>query len=210
MFKVNIKTRLINQLKERSTIWCISYKYISYKGKMKKTLAIILLIIAFLIIYFLQANFFNWFTIAGVKPNFFIVFILFISLYAGVKVGIPFGVISGLFLDIILGKNLGTYGIMFGIIGIIGGYFDKNFSKESKITIILMVIGSTFIFEIGSYIIQIIEQSINVEIMDFIRILLIEAMYNTILTIIFYPLIQKLGYKVEETFKVQRILTRYF
>ena len=145
---------------------------------MKKTLAIILLIIAFLIIYFLQANFFNWFTIAGVKPNFFIVFILFISLYAGVKVGIPFGVISGLFLDIILGKNLGTYGIMFGIIGIIGGYFDKNFSKESKITIILMVIGSTFIFEIGSYIIQIIEQSINVEIMDFIRILLIESMYN--------------------------------
>lgn len=177
---------------------------------MRKTITIAMLIVTFLIIYFLQVNFFNWFTIAGVKPNIFIVFILFISLYAGNKVGIPFGIISGLFLDIILGKNLGTYAIMFGVIGIIGGYFDKNFSKESKITIILMVIGSTFIFEIGSYIIQIIEQSINVEVIEFIKILLIEAIYNTILTIILYPLMQKLGYKIEETFKVQKILTRYF
>lgn len=177
---------------------------------MRKTLTITLLIVTFLIIYFLQVNFFNWFTIAGVKPNFFIVFILFISLYAGNKVGIPFGIISGLFLDIILGKNLGTYAIMFGIIGIIGGYFDKNFSKESKITIILMVIGSTFIFEIGSYIIQIIEQSINIEVIEFTKILFVEAIYNAILTIIFYPLMQKLGYKIEETFKVQKILTRYF
>lgn len=177
---------------------------------MRKTITIAMLIVTFLIIYFLQVNFFNWFTIAGVKPNIFIVFILFISLYAGNKVGIPFGIISGLFLDIILGKNLGTYAIMLGVIGIIGGYFDKNFSKESKITIILMVIGSTFIFEIGSYIIQIIEQSINVEVIEFIKILLIEAIYNTILTIILYPLMQKLGYKIEETFKVQKILTRYF
>lgn len=177
---------------------------------MKKTLAIIILIISFLIIYFLQANFFNWFTIAGVKPNLFIIFILFISLYGGTKVGIPFGVISGLYLDILLGKTLGINAIMFGIVGLIGGYFDKNFSKESRITIILMVIGSTIVFETGSYIMQIIKEAINIEVLEFIKTLAIEAVYNVALTTILYPLMQNLGYKMEEIFKVQKILTRYF
>jgi len=94
---------------------------------------------------------------------------------------------------------------MFGIVGLIGGYFDKNFSKESRITIILMVIGSTIAFETGSYIMQIIKEAINIEILEFIKTLAIEAVYNVTLTII-----QNLGYKMEEIFKVQKILTRYF
>ena len=177
---------------------------------MRKTIAIIVLIITFFIIYFLQANFFSWFTIAGVKPNIFIILTLFISLFAGMKVGIPFAIVSGLFLDIIIGKSIGIYSIMLGIIAVIGGYFDKNFSKESKLTIMLMVMGSTCVFEIGHYIIQIIQLSIEIEIIPFITTLLIEVIYNTILTIILYPLIQKIGYKIEDIFKGQKILTRYF
>ena len=46
---------------------------------------------------------------------------------------IPFGIISGLYLDFIIGKNIGTFTIMYGIIGIIGGYFDKNFKKSVDI-----------------------------------------------------------------------------
>lgn len=177
---------------------------------MKKALTILLLIISFLVIYFLQANFFSFFTIARVKPNLFVIFILFISLFAGYKVGISFGILSGLFLDIIIGKNIGTTAIMFGIIGAIGGYFDKNFSKESKLTIILMVVGCTFIYEIGAYLIQIIRLSINVEIKEFIIMLVIEAIYNIILTIIIYPIFQKAGYRIEDIFKGNQILTRYF
>lgn len=177
---------------------------------MKKALTILILIITFFIIYFLQVNFFSWFTIAGVKPNLFIILVLLISLFAGMKVGIPFGIFMGLFLDIIIGKNIGTSAIMLGVIGIIGGYFDKNFSKESRITIMLMVIGSTCVFEIGTYILQAIELSIYVEVVPFLITLLIEVLYNTILTIILYPLIQKLGYRIEDNFKAQQILTRYF
>lgn len=53
---------------------------------MKKTLTIIVLCIVFILIYFLQLNFFNWFTIAGVKPNLFVILVLFIGLYTGRKV----------------------------------------------------------------------------------------------------------------------------
>lgn len=177
---------------------------------MKKAVTIFILIISFLIIYFLQANFFSWFTIAGVKPNIFIIFILFISLYSGMKPGIIFGILCGLFLDIIIGKSLGISAIMLGIIGAIGGYFDKNFSKESKLTIILMVIGSTCVFEIGSYILQTIQLSIYVEIMPFTIKLLIEIFYNIFITIIIYPILQALGYRIEDIFKGNKVLTRYF
>ena len=177
---------------------------------MKKTLTIFILILVFLIIYFLQANFFTWFTIAGIMPNLFVILALFVSLFAGIKVGLPFAVISGLFLDIVLGKNMGISAIMLGIIAIIGGYLDKNFSKESKLTIILMVAVSTAIYEIGCYLLRIVEFSINIEPLEFTIKLLIEVFYNVILTIILYPLIQKWGYRIENIFKGNQILTRYF
>ena len=49
-----------------------------------------------------------------------------------------------------------------------------------------------------------------IELKSFIRILLIETLYNAILTIIFYGAIIKLGYKLERQFKQKNILTRYF
>lgn len=177
---------------------------------MKKAIVIISLFITFLITYFLQSNFFSWFTIANIKPNLFIILALFISLFAGMKVGISFGVFFGIFLDIVLGKKLGINISMFIIVVALGAYFDKNFSKDSRLTIMLMIIASTILFELGSYILNAILLGINIEVVYFIKILSIEVIYNAIITIIIYPAIQILGYKIEDIFKGQQILTRYF
>ena len=177
---------------------------------MKKTISIILMFVTFLIIYFLQSNFFNWFTIAGVKPNLFIILTLFISLFAGAKIGTAYGIFFGIFLDVVIGRSIGISSIMYALVGAIGGYFDKNFSKDSRMTIMLMVIGTTLLYEIGNYVISIMRLSIQIEVLSFVRVLLIEIIYNVIITIILYPLIQKVGYKVEDIYKGQTILTRYF
>ena len=178
--------------------------------KLKKVIAVILLIVSFFVIYFLQSNFFTWFTIARVQPNLFIIFVLFIGLFTGKKLGLILGIIFGFYIDIVIGRQIGISGIMLGIIGLAGEYLDKNFSKESKITIILMIISSTIVFELGSYLFSLITLEINMEIISFIKILFIETLYNVIITIIIYPLIQKLGHILEETFKTRNILTRYF
>ena len=177
---------------------------------MKKVIAIALLIVSFLIIYFIQANFFNWFTIAGVKPNLFVIYILFVGLFAGKKLGLVLGIILGFFIDIVIGRQIGISGIMLGIIGLIGEYLDKSFSKESRITIMLMISGCTIIYEVCSYIFNIVTLDINVEALSFIRTLTIETIYNLLVTIIIYPLIQKWGHMLEEIFKARNILTRYF
>ena len=177
---------------------------------MRKITTIILLMIIFFMIFFMQSNIFSSFTIAGIKPNLIIIFVLFIGLFTTQALGIGFGVICGLIIDLIYGRVIGTTAIMLCIIGYLGSYFDKHFSKANKLTIILMTIGATLIFELGLYFINSIILDFDREYLYFFKILIIEIIYNILLTIILYPLIQKTGYLLERTFKRNNILTRYF
>lgn len=177
---------------------------------MKNTLIIIGMMLLFLILYFLQINFFNWFTIAGISPNLFVISILFIGLFAGKRVGIPLGLVTGICLDFFISKKIGISAIMLGVIGGLGGFLDKNFSKDSRMTIIIMTAAVTFIYEFGSYLLNYFIISTTIEIIPFIKIILIEILYNVLLVIIFYPLLQKAGYYIEEAFREKKILTRYF
>lgn len=177
---------------------------------MKKTIINIGLILTAILIYILQANFFNWFNIAGVMPNLFVIFILFIGLFGSKTMGTIYGLMIGLLLDLLLGTKVGINMVCYALIGFLATIFDKNFSKDSRMTIMVMTIVATIIFEILSYLLNYIFISINVEILNFIKILAIEIIYNLLLTIIVYPLMQKFGYYIENEYKGNKILTKYF
>lgn len=177
---------------------------------MKKVGISVLFFITFLIIYFLQANLFINCKIFGVMPNLFIVLILYIGLFANTIHAISFGIIMGLILDLIYSGNIGITAIMFCVIGYLGSYFDKNFSKESKLKIVIMVIGATIIYEFGYYGLRGLILGFEFEWLNFMRIIIFEVIYNVLITIILYPLIQKTGYEVDRSFKKNNILTRYF
>lgn len=177
---------------------------------MKKTVTTIIMIITFLIVYFLQANLFSWFNLAGIKPNLFVVSVLIIGLFAGESRGVMLGILFGISLDLFIGKSIGISGIMLGIVGFLGGFLDKNFSKDSRFTMIIMIIISTCLYEIGSYLFNYFINNATIGIWLFIKTLVIENIFNVFVTIILYPLIVKLGYKLEKTFKENKILTRYF
>lgn len=177
---------------------------------MKKAIINIVLILIAILIYILQANFFSWFNIAGVMPNLFILFILLIGLFGTRTMGTIYGLIVGLLLDLVIGTKVGIYSIGLGLIGFLAAIFDKNFSKDSRITIIVMVVVATIIFEALIYLLNYIFIATSLEIINFIKILSIEVIFNLILTIIIYPLIQKGGYYIENEYKGNKILTRYF
>lgn len=177
---------------------------------MKKTIINISLILTAILIYVLQANFFSWFYIAGVMPNLFIIFILFIGLFGNRTMGTIYGLVVGLLLDLVIGTTVGINSVGLGLIGFLAVVFDKNFSKDSRMTIMIMVVVATAIFEVSSYALNYIFASIHIEILNFLRILVLEMIYNLIITIIIYPLIQKFGYYIENEYKGNKILTRYF
>ena len=175
---------------------------------MKKTIINIVLILTVFIIYYLQSNFFNWFTISGIMPNLFVILVLFIGLFANKTMGTIYGIIVGLILDLIIGNKVGIYAVGLGIIGFLAGLFDKNFSKDSRITIMVMVLASTIIFEVIRYLLNYVLLSNSLELVNFAKILFIEVIYNLILTIIFYPLMQKFGYYIENEYKGNKILKK--
>ena len=177
---------------------------------MKRFKAIMIIILSFLITYFLQVNLFSWFTIRGIAPNLFVGIVLLIGLFIGKKAGALFGAIFGFVLDCLIGKAIGQYTVLLCLVGILGEYFDKNFSKDSLISIIIMYVISTLLFEIGYYAFECIKFSIEPEILKFIIILLVETIYNTVLLILFYPAIKRAGYYIENVFKGKKLLTRYF
>ncbi len=177
---------------------------------MRKATIIMVTIITFIIIYLLQSNFFIWFNIAGVKPNLFVILVLVLGLFGGKNLGAIFGIVIGLLLDIFIGRQIGISAIILGLIGLLGGFLDKNFSKDSKLTIIIMVALATLLYELSVYCVNIFMFGYDFELVNFITKLLIEIIYNTLLTIILYPIIQKCGFYIENTYKDSRILTRYF
>lgn len=179
------------------------------EGLKKFVINLVLIIIGFLI-YFLQSNFFSWFNISGVRPNLFVIYILFIGLFGNKSMGILYGAIFGIIIDLLFEDKIGINMIGLVLVGFIAIIFNRNFSKDSRITIMFMVFGLTIIFEVFSYFFNYIVYSINLEILSFIRILIIEAIYNILITIIIYPLIQKFGYYIENEYKGNKILTRYF
>ena len=74
----------------------------------------------------------------------------------------------------------------------------------------LITFGATLICEIISYLIQIILFKLSIEIFAFTKIVVIEALYNVILVIIIYPLIEKFGEVLTKIFKEKNIFTKYY
>ena len=72
---------------------------------MKKVKGILIILLIFIIVNFLQINFFSWFTIRGIKPNLFILLILFLGLFTGKKIGSICGFIFGFIIDLLIGKS---------------------------------------------------------------------------------------------------------
>ncbi len=176
---------------------------------MKKILIIAGIFISFLLIYFLQINFFSWYNIAGIQPNLFIILALFIGLFIGKFYGLIIGIIMGFLLDMFMVNMIGTNMLILGLTGFLGGIYDKNFSKEKLITFILMVAGTTILCEVIVYIMQLFFFKIELTIFKFIYVVFIETIYNVILTIILNPLIQKVGNSTEENFRKEQTFSKY-
>ena len=99
---------------------------------MKKILSIISIFVVFILIYFIQINLFNFFNIAGVKPNLFVILVLFIGIFIGKIYGVSIGVALGLLLDFFIGRALGINAICLGIVGFMRRYIYKKFFKRQQ------------------------------------------------------------------------------
>lgn len=105
---------------------------------MKKFGVILSLVGIYFVIYFMQVNFFNWFNINGIQPNLFVLLVLFIGIFINGKVGAIFGFFAGLYTDFLFSNHIGISAVIYTFIGYSGTILENRFSRDSKITILLM------------------------------------------------------------------------
>ena len=134
---------------------------------------------------------------------------LIVGLYADKSVGIIMGILLGILLDLNSGRVIGITSILFVLNIIFAKILDRNFTKDNRMTIMCMVALDTLLFETLLYFFYIIKLFGKLEIMPFIKILCVEIVFNILITIIIYPLIQKLGKYLENCFNKKNNITKY-
>lgn len=77
-------------------------------------------------------------------------------------------------------------------------------------TIMVIILGVTFVCETIYYLLQVVLSKISVDILIFLRNIGIEMVYNMMIVIIIYPLLQVSGRLIERIFTESKTLTRYF
>lgn len=177
---------------------------------MKKVLINIFFIITMFCMLFMQMNFFNWFTISSVMPNLFVIYVLFIGLYTKKYVVITYASLLGVLLGSLFAVNMFTSVISYMLVAVISIMFGKNFSKDSRITIVVMVCLATLLHSIFVCAMNFFIEGSYYNIWKLTRVIMIESVYNAILVIILYPVFQKIGPWIENEYKASKILTRYF
>lgn len=167
---------------------------------MKKAIDIFFIVLIFWVIYFLQSTFFMWFNILGIMPNLLIILIMTLGLFMRRKSGFIFGLIFGLCIDFSIGSRIGINAISLGLVGVAAEKLDKSFSKDNRITVMFLTGILTFLAELIIYFLQIVFCNVDIQILSFIKIVLIEIIYNEIIVAIIYPFILLFGSKLENDF----------
>lgn len=166
---------------------------------MENILKTIIYLLIFFIIYFIQTFIFGTFTIGGIKPNLYVIAIIIIGLYMKPPKAFAIGVVYGLIIDILNSKSIGITAIGLGLLGFGVANVEKMFSIESKLSLIIFIILGTVSYETLIYILKVIIYGTEISGGTILETILIEGLYNVLLTIIFYPLCKKiLKIKTEE------------
>lgn len=156
---------------------------------MRKLIVAILIIVSFI----LQSGVFTSLSFAGIIPNLMIILTSSFGFMRGEKAGLVIGFFCGLLSDIFFGNFLGFYALLLMYIGFMNGKFCGIFYPEDiKLPIALIVI-SDFSYGILCYILQfLLRGRLNFP-YYFTRVILPEALYTIVVTIVLYPLILKVN-----------------
>lgn len=149
---------------------------------LRKFVMILMIIIA----YLLQSTLFQTFSLGGVSPNILIILTSCFGFMGGKKEGMFVGFISGMILDVLFGRYLGVYSIIYLFIGYLNGMFSSIFYPEDIKLPMILITSSELIYCFVIYIsLFLLRGRFNFG-YYFLHIILPEIVYTILVTILLY------------------------
>lgn len=140
----------------------------------------------------LQSTLFQYFKIAGVVPNTALILVISLAIYNGKHLGAGIGFAIGILQDIIFGRVLGLYALIYMLIGYGVGYIHRNLFKDNVAVPMLFTAIATVLYQCFNLLL-IFLLGYEVDVINFFKkTLIIEVAYNTIFSILIYIYVSKL------------------
>ena len=155
---------------------------------MKKILMTIITFLVICVTILFQINFLNSIQLVGVTANIGVVLIAGLGLVSGKIIGGTVGLIYGLLMDIALYRTFGVYTFLYTSIGMIAGFLNNSFSKDNKISMVMLILFATVVFETIFYLLHILLHQFDFQLSTLIIILVLESVYNMLLTTLLFNL----------------------
>lgn len=150
---------------------------------MTRKITICLLI---LVGYLLQSTLFQAISLGGVAPNILIIITSSFGFMRGKKEGMTIGFISGLILDVLFGKILGFYALLYMVIGYLNGFFSTIFYPEDIKLPMVLITSSELVYCFLCYFFLFLIQGKKNFGYSFLHLILPEIVYTLLVTIIIY------------------------
>lgn len=161
---------------------------------MKRFIISVLLII---ICFLLQTTVFKGLAFGGIVPNLMIVLTASFGFMRGEKTGLFMGFFCGLLCDIFFGSVLGLNAMVYMYIGYANGKFNRIFYPDDIKLPLGLILVSDFVYGFLYYIILFLMRGRFQISYYIVHIILPEAVYTILVTLLLYPLILWLNKKME-------------
>ena len=133
----------------------------------------------------LQDTVFNAISIAGGKPDFVLILVVFYALFHGSVSGGLLGVAFGLMEDLLTGRFIGLNAICKGLIGLIVGSMSNRLYKNNFFIPVVTILITTFLCSIF-YVIFSGMIGLNVGALRLMMLSISDAIYNVVFSPFFY------------------------
>ena len=147
--------------------------------------------------FILQCSVFGHIAFAGIIPNMMIVLTASFGFMRGEKEGLVIGFFCGLLCDIYFGDVIGFYALVMMYIGFLNGKFSTGFYPEDIKLPLALIVVSDLSYSIICYICMFLLRGRLDFSYFFVHVILPEAVYTTIVTLLLYPCILFINVRLE-------------
>jgi rod shape-determining protein MreD len=156
----------------------------------KKVFFYLIFIVLFLV---LQTTLLHYIKIHGVMPNLLITFIIVTALIRNSTEGAAVGFFSGLCIDLQFGPVIGFRALLGFFLGLAAGSVNRRIFREN----LMVVIFFSFIYSVAYESVIFIINNIMTGDIRFVfamtKVILPEALYNSVMSVLLFPLLVKAG-----------------
>ncbi|MGN0431066.1 MAG: rod shape-determining protein MreD [Lachnospiraceae bacterium] len=147
--------------------------------------------------FLMQSTVFQWISFNDIVPNLLIVLTAAFGFMRGEKEGLAIGFICGLICDIFFGDIIGFNALVMMYIGYLNGKFSGGFYPEDIKLPLALIIVSDLSYSTVCYICLFLLRGRLDFPYYFMNVILPEAVYTTIVTLLLYPLVLFINVRLE-------------